>query len=214
VAAARLERHGVTVPHSVALPHSAFRELGAAAVLDAFVASIGLPLVVKPTKGGSALGVTVVRDAGALPAAMVSAFAYGDTVMIEEYVPGAEIAVCVLDGADSPVALPVVEIRPDREFYDYDARYTAGSTEFFVPARISATSLAAAESMAIAAHRELALRHWSRADLIVRPDGSVVLLEVCVAPGMTETSLYPQAISAAGLDLGVVVAGLVAQAMG
>jgi len=107
----------------------------------------------------------------------------------------------------------VVEIRPDREFYDYDARYVAGSTEFFIPARLDDAVLAEAQHVALAAHAELGLRDLSRADLMVRSDGSVVLLEVCVAPGMTETSLFPQAVVAAGLDLGDVMASLVAGAL-
>ena len=213
VAAARLKHHGVRVPRSAALPHSAFRQLGATAVLDAFMGSIGLPLVVKPTKGGSALGVTVVSHASELPGAMVDAFAYGDAVMLEEFVPGVEIAVCVIDDeGGGPRALPAVEIVPDRDFYDYHARYTAGATEFFVPARLSPDVLQEAAEVAVTAHRELSLRDWSRADLIVSPEGEVTLLEVCVAPGMTETSLFPQAVSAAGLELGAMVATLVSAA--
>ena len=214
VAAARLRHHGVRVPRSVALPHSAFRQLGASAVLDAFMGSIGLPLVVKPTKGGSALGVSIVRHPSELPGAMVDAFAYGDTVMLEEFVHGVEIAVCVIDDEAGPRALPAVEIVPDRDFYDYHARYTAGATEFFIPARLSPDVLAVAAEVAVTAHRELSLRDWSRADLMVSPQGEVTLLEMCVAPGMTETSLFPQAVVAAGLELGAVVAGLVASTVG
>ena len=206
---ARLRDKGITVPRSVALPHAAFRELGAAAVLEAFTRSLGLPLVVKPSKGGSALGVSVVRDASELPTAMVGAFAYGDTVMLEEYSDGTEIAVCVIDDGIEVSALPAVEICPDGPFYDYQSRYTAGSTEFFVPARLDDTVLAEAQRIAIAAHTELGLRDLSRADLIVDVSGRVVLLEMCVAPGMTETSLFPQAVSAAGRDLGAVVSSLV-----
>lgn len=211
-ATARLRRHGVRVPRSAALPHAAFRELGAAAVLHAFVDAIGLPMVVKPTKGGSALGVTVVRDASELPAAMVGAFAYGDTVMLEEYIAGTEIAVCVLDDGEAR-ALPAVEIQPDSDIYDYHCRYTAGATEFFVPARLNDESLNEAAAMAVAAHRELGLRDLSRADLMVRSDGSPVLLEMCAAPGMTETSLYPQAVAAQGIELGSVMRSLVERAV-
>jgi D-alanine-D-alanine ligase len=206
---ARLRGNALTVPRSVALPHSAFRELGAGAVLDAFVGSLGLPLVVKPAKGGSALGVSIVRDSSELPAAMVGAFAYGDTVMLEEFIDGTEIAVCVVDNGSQITALPAVEIRPDGPFYDYQSRYTAGSTEFFVPARLDAAVLDEARRIAIAAHTELGLRDLSRADLIVDTTGRVVLLEMCVAPGMTETSLFPQAVAAAGQDLGAVIAQLV-----
>ena len=115
------------------LPHETFRELGATAVMDALVASLGLPLIVKPTRGGSALGCTVVREAAGLPGAMVDAFAYGDTALVEQLVVGAEVAVPVIDTGDGPRALPAVAIEPDGGVYDYSARYTAGSTEFVVP---------------------------------------------------------------------------------
>ena len=149
-ATARLRRSGFHVPRSVALPHSAFRELGAASVLTAFVEFLHLPLVVKPTKGGSALGVSIVRDAADLPAAMVGAFAYGDTVMLEEFVEGTEIAVSVIDDGITTRALPPVEIRPDSGVYDYHARYTAGATEFFVPARLDPPALDEAARVAVA----------------------------------------------------------------
>ena len=208
-ATARLRRNGVRVPRSVALPHSAFRELGAATVLEAFVDSLQLPLVVKPTKGGSALGVSIVRESSDLPAAMVGAFAYGDTVMLEEFIDGTEVAVSVIDDGETVRALPPVEIRPDGGIYDYHARYTAGATEFFVPARLPATALDEAARVAVAAHRELGLRDWSRVDLIVDAEERVTVLELCAAPGMTETSLFPQAAAAEGLELGAVTESLV-----
>ncbi len=112
VAKAHLAEVGIPTPPAVALPHPTFRDLGAGAVLDALVARIGLPLVVKPTRGGSALGVTIVRDASELPTAMVGCFSYGDTAMLEQYVPGTEVAVSVIERADgSLLALPAVEIR-------------------------------------------------------------------------------------------------------
>ena len=208
VASALLAQAGVHVPTSMSLPHATFRELGAAAVMDAIVAKLGLPIIVKPSKGGSALGASVVREASELPAAMVGAFAYGEVAFVEQFIAGTEIAVGVLDTADV-IALPAVEIVPDGGFYDYQARYTAGSTEFFVPARLEAATLTAAADVALTAHRSLRLRDWSRSDLIVDRDGCVWFLEVNVAPGMTETSLYPQALAAAGLDVGSVTATLV-----
>jgi D-alanine-D-alanine ligase len=203
----------LSVPPAVVLPHATFRELGAAGVLAAVEQSLGLPVVVKPTKGGSALGATLVTDADALPAAMVACFSYGDTALIERAVIGTEIAVAVLDLGDGPVALPAVEIQPDGGFYDYTARYTAGMTEFFVPARLAPEVLDAAADVALAAHAALGLRGLSRSDLIVDDAGAVHLLEVNVAPGMTETSLLPQAVEAHGLDLAEVCAALVRDAL-
>ena len=206
-------RAGLRTPESVTLPHETFRELGAAAVMQALVAKIGLPLIVKPARGGSALGCTVVRDAGALPQAMVNAYAYGDTALVEQFVVGTEVAVPVVDTGSGPRALPVVSIEPDGGVYDYTARYTAGSTEFNVPAKLTDDVAAACAQVAVAAHEALGLRDLSRSDLIVDRDGQVWFLEVNVAPGLTETSTVPLSVTAAGLDLGDLVADLVRAAI-
>jgi D-alanine-D-alanine ligase len=213
VASATLRAAGVAVPDSVVLAATTFRELGAGHVLAAVEAALGLPLMVKPTRGGSSLGASVVRAAAELPAAMMAAFAYGEIVVIERYVAGTEVAVSVLENDAGAIALPVVEIAPDGGFYDYAARYTAGATEFFVPARLSPEVAAACAEAALTAHRELGLRHWSRSDLIVDAEGRPWFLEANVAPGMTETSTYPQALAAAGLDLGAVTLDLVTRAI-
>ncbi len=193
---------GLHTPQSVALPHATFRDLGAGSVLSAIVSHLGLPLFVKPARGGSALGAEVVRTAEELPHAMVNCFAYGDTALVERFVQGTEIAISVVDTGDGPVALPAVEIVPDGGVYDYAARYTAGQTEFFVPARLSPTAADAATRAALHAHRVLGLRDVSRTDLIIDEHEVPWFLEVNVAPGLTETSLLPQAVAAAGLDLG------------
>jgi D-alanine-D-alanine ligase len=193
---------GLRTPDAVTLPHTTFRDLGASGVLEALVARLGLPLMVKPTRGGSALGASVVRDVADLPTAMVAAFAYGESALLERYVEGTEVAVSVVDTGDGPKALPAVEIVPDGGVYDYAARYTAGTTEFFVPARLDTDALDAAARVALRAHEVLGLRDLSRSDLIVTADGGVELLEVNVAPGMTETSLLPLAAEAAGLEPG------------
>ncbi|MGZ4494397.1 MAG: D-alanine--D-alanine ligase family protein [Nocardioides sp.] len=206
-------RAGLLTPESVALPHETFRELGAAAVMEAIVARIGLPLIVKPAKSGSALGCTVVREATALAGAMVNAFAYGDTALVERLVEGTEVAVAVVDTGDGPRALPVVEIRPDGGVYDYTARYTAGSTEFVVPAKLPDDLAAECARVAVTAHEALGLRDLSRSDLMIDAEGRVWFLEVNVAPGLTETSTVPLAVSAAGLDLGGLVGDLVAAAI-
>ncbi len=204
---------GLSTPPSVTLPEETFRELGAQALMTALVDRLGLPLVVKPARGGSALGCTVVRTAGELPAAMVNCFAYAPVAMIEQFVSGTEVTVTVLDDDSGPRALPAVEIRPDGGVYDYSARYTAGSTEFLVPAKIDDEAAAACATAAVTAHRVFGLRDLSRSDLIVGDDGRVWFLEVNVAPGMTETSLVPLAIDAAGLELSQVCGQLVDQAM-
>ena len=217
VARALVRAAGLAVPDAVALPHSTFRELGASALLSALVARLGLPLVVKPSRGGSALGMSVVREGAELPGAMVAAFAYGETALVEQFVSGTEIGVSVVDGlgesAAGPIALPAVEIVPDGGVYDYAARYTAGATEFFAPARLTGDAAQAAAKAALRAHEALGLRDISRSDLVVDAGGVPWFLEVNVAPGMTETSLLPQAVAAAGLDLGEVCRGLIERAI-
>ncbi|HWM00573.1 MAG TPA: D-alanine--D-alanine ligase [Nocardioidaceae bacterium] len=206
-------RAGLSTPASVALPHETFREVGASAMMSALVERLGLPLVVKPVRGGSALGCSVVRAADDLPGAMVGCFAYGPIALVEHFVAGTEVTVSVVDTGDGPRALPAVEIRPDGGVYDYSARYTAGSTEFFVPAKVSDEVARACAEAAVTAHTTLGLRDFSRSDLVVDDQGRVWFLEVNVAPGMTETSLVPLAIEAEGLDLGELCATLVRSAV-
>ncbi|MGO1053823.1 D-alanine--D-alanine ligase family protein [Crossiella sp. CA198] len=208
-----LARAGLSTPDWVVLPHSTFRVLGAQAVLDALVDRLGLPLMLKPDQGGSALGATVVRDAADLPAAMVDCLAYGDTVLAETYVAGVEVAVAVVDTAEGPLALPAVEIQPENGVYDYSARYTAGLTTFHAPARLSPETQRTVGELAVAAHQLLGLRDISRTDAIVTPDGTAHFLEVNVSPGLTETSLLPMAVEAAGRSLGEVFGTLVERAL-
>lgn len=203
---------GVATPDWVALPHATFRELGAGAVLDLVVARLGVPLMVKPAQGGSALGVERIGAAADLPSAMVSCFAYGDTVLIERFVAGTEIAVSVLDAPDGPRALPPVEIVPASGVFDYAARYTPGMTAYHTPARLPADVLRRSEELAVTVHRTLGLRDLSRTDAIVDADGTVHFLEVNVSPGMTETSMLPMSVAAAGLDLGTTLRELIATA--
>ncbi len=203
----------LSTPRFVALPHGIFRELGANRVLSSIVDRLGLPLVVKPARGGSALGASAVREASALPRAMVDCFAYGDVAMVEQQVAGVEVSVTVLDTGSGPVALPPVEIVPDSGLYDYDARYVAGATEFFCPARLSDETLEAVKAAALAAHKVFGLRHVSRTDLIVDPAGVPWFLEVNVAPGMTEMSLLPMSVEAAGLSAPEVYRKLVEKAL-
>lgn len=213
VAKAVATRAGILTPPSVCLPHETFRELGAAEVMAALVARLGLPLMVKPAKSGSALGCSVVRTSEELPAAMVNAFAYGDVALLEKFIDGLEVAVPVIDDGSGPRVLPAVAILPDGGVYDYTARYTAGSTEFVTPAPLSAELTEEVARVALTAHEALGLRDLSRSDLIVDADGRVWFLEVNVAPGFTETSTVPLAIQAAGLDLGKVCASIVQAAV-
>ena len=144
---------------------------------------------------------------------MVECFAYGDVALVQRHVGGVEVAVSVVDLDGGPRALPAVEIVPDGGFYGYDARYVAGATEFFCPARLTAETAAAVARTALTAHEAFGLRHLSRTDLIVDADGVPWFLEVNVAPGMTETSLLPQAVEAAGEDAAVLYRSVVERAL-
>ncbi len=200
---------GVRTPAQVALPHEIFRELGAAALVSALGDQIGFPMMVKPSRGGSALGCSKVSRAEELPAAMVGAYAYGAVAVVEQFVEGTEVTVAVVDRGAGPTALPMVEIRPDSGVYDYTARYTAGATRFLCPAQVDTDVAARCADLALQVHHELGLRDLSRTDLIISPAGEPVFLEVNVAPGMTETSAVPLAIEAAGWSLGRMCADLV-----
>lgn len=212
-AKAELARSGLLTPDWVVLPHTTFRELGAQAVLDAMVRRLGMPLMLKPDQGGSALGAQVVREPSELPAAMVDSLAYGDTVLAEQLIEGVEVAVTVIDTPTGPQALPAVEIVPEAGVYDYTSRYTAGLTNFHTPARLDAKTAEAVADVAISAHKLLGLRDVSRTDAIIADDGSVYFLEVNVSPGLTETSLLPMAIEAAGQSLGQIYADLIDRAI-
>jgi D-alanine-D-alanine ligase len=205
---------GLTTPDWVALPHSTFRELGAGAVLDLMVARLGLPLMVKPASGGSALGVQKVSRVEDLPAAMVSCFAYGDTVLVERFVEGVEVALSVIDLGSGPEALPAVEIVPESGVFDYTSRYTPGLTEYHTPARLPEDVAIRAAALAVEVHEVLGLRDLSRTDAIVSADGEVHFLEVNVSPGLTETSMFPMSVEAAGHELGTVLARLLARRAG
>jgi D-alanine-D-alanine ligase len=207
-----LREAGIATPDWVALPHDRFSELGAVAVLDRIIERLGLPLMVKPAQGGSGLGASVVREGSAMPAAMVGCFAYHSTALVERYVAGMDVAVSIVDLGDGPQALPAVEIVPRDGVYDYAARYTAGLTTWHAPARLDPAVAARVADTALAAHEALGLRDLSRVDLIVDGDGEPHVLEVNVSPGMTETSLLPLAVQAAGMDFGKMLATMVTRA--
>ena len=208
IAKVLVEREGIQTPASITLPKDTFRELDAQGVLKTVAASLALPVVVKPAKSGSAQGVTIVRKADQLSRAMIDAYVYCDVAIIERYVEGTELAISIIDIGAGPIALPAVEIQPIAGQFGYQERYTAGETNYFVPARIKKTVAERAANMAIAVHEILGLRHLSRIDMIVDSKGVAWFLEANVLPGLTETSLLPQAVTAAGHSLGEVYLNL------
>jgi D-alanine-D-alanine ligase len=187
---------GVPTPDWFAFNETAFRELGAADALGDLEERLGFPLVVKPSRGGSALGVKFAASWFEVPEALVSAFSYDDRVLLERFAEGRELAVSVV-GAEP---LPVVEAIPgggDR--YDFEARYEIGRTEFVCPAELDEEEAGEVTSAALAAYRALGCSGFSRVDLILTAAGPQVL-EVNAIPGLTDTSLLPQAAEAAGMS--------------
>jgi len=191
-----IEDAGLPTPHWFAFNQTAFREFGAADALGRLEETLGFPLVVKPSRGGSSLGVRFARSAGEVPQALVSAFSYDDRVLLERFVDGRELAVSIL--GDEP--LPTVEailLTGDR--YDFEARYEIGRTRFDVPADLTAEEYRAVTEAALGTYRALGCTGFARIDLILGEDGPW-LLEANAIPGLTDTSLLPQAAEAAGLS--------------
>jgi D-alanine-D-alanine ligase len=190
------------------LREESVKELGAHAALADIEARLGFPLVVKPASQGSALGVKFARSSEQLPGAMVGAFSYDDKILIERYAKGRDLAVSVLDGpADGagrsePFALPVVEAVPrEEDFYDYESRYEIGMTTFVCPAELEPQTTARAHELALEVYELLGCHGVARVDLMLEADsGELWVLETNVVPGLTETSLLPQAADAAGID--------------
>jgi|SRR5690349_2347046 len=177
---------------------------------DAVVRTLGLPVVVKPNKQGSTVGLTVVRDAAKLEAAIELAHRYDDEVMIEKFVAGREFTVGILDGR----ALPVGEIIAPGEVFDYQSKYQVGGAREVFPADIPAAEVATLQKHALAAHRALKLGAYSRVDFRRDAGGGLWCLEANSLPGMTATSLLPQAARAAGIDFPALLARICAGAVG
>jgi D-alanine-D-alanine ligase len=191
-----LRAAGIPTPDWFAFNETAFRELGAGDALDSLEERLGFPLVVKPSRGGSALGVKFAESRSDVPGALVSAFSYDERVLLERFVDGRELAVSVLGGE----ALPVVEAIPHSGHgYDFEARYEIGRTSFVCPAQLGEVEARAVTEAALAAYETLGCAGFSRVDLILGEDGPQVL-EVNAIPGLTDTSLLPQAAEAAGMS--------------
>lgn len=157
--------------------------------------SISPPCVIKAPRQGSSVGVHIIRDAAQIPAALEDCFQYGEEVLVEEFIEGRELTVGIL----GDVTLPIIEIRPNEGFYDYEHKYTKGASEYLVPAPIGDDATQRVQEAALSAHRSLGLEVYSRVDVLLSADGSLAVLEVNTIPGMTETSLLPKAASVLGM---------------
>jgi D-alanine-D-alanine ligase len=158
---------------------------------------LALPVVVKPARQGSSVGIKIVKDRAQLMPAVEHAWRFDDRLIVEQFVAGRELTVGVLDG----LPLPVVEIRTHREYFDFEAKYTDGGAEEIVPAPLDAATTVRAQDLALQAHECLGCRDFSRTDIILSEDGAMHVLEVNTLPGLTEASLLPKAAAAAGLSM-------------
>jgi D-alanine-D-alanine ligase len=195
------EAHDVSTPRGITLT----RGDPIASVLGA----MALPVVVKPARQGSSVGVHRVSHHAELEEACRDAWKYDEQIVIEEFVAGRELTVSLFDGR----ALPVVEVKPRDGFFSYDAKYTKGQTEYLVPAPLAPSEALRAQELALQAHAALGCRDYSRVDLIMGGDGRMVVLEVNTIPGFTETSLMPKAAREAGLDFKTLCVRLVEMAL-
>jgi D-alanine-D-alanine ligase len=186
---------GIPTPDWAAFNATAFRELGAADTLQEIEERLGFPLVVKPASQGSSLGVEFAASRDEVPEALLAAFSYDDRVLLERYVKGRELAVSLLDGA----ALPIVQAIPrEEDFFNFEARYEIGRTDYVCPADLEADEASSVQELAATTYEALGCSGFARVDLILGDNGPAVL-EVNAIPGLTDTSLFPMAAEAAGI---------------
>lgn len=168
------------------------------AILDKIEKQFSFPVVIKPLDSGSSIGLSIVKAPEDLATAQDEAFKYNSRIIIERYIPGHEITVGILGEAP----LPVIEIVPKEGHYSYEAKYTKGMTEYIVPARLPSDIYMSVQHIGKEAHRVLGCRDFSRVDMRLDPDGEPWVLEVNTIPGFTETSLFPKAARALGIEFG------------
>jgi D-alanine-D-alanine ligase len=205
---------GIPTPDFFAFNETAFKELGAAQALPAIEERLEFPIVVKPARGGSALGIKFARTAADVPTALVAAFSYDRKVLLERHVVGRDLAVSIIDEASQARALPIVEAVPKEEdFYDFEARYEIGRTDFVCPAELDPSVAERASELALGAYELLGCSGFARVDLMLEDaTGELFVLEANAIPGLTETSLLPQAADAAGIGFDELVERILAAA--
>ena len=191
--------HGIPTPPFYFLNTSSFRELGSSKLLPFILKKIGLPMVIKPSAQGSALGVRLVNKKEDITEAIIYALSYSKKVILEKYIEGVELAVSII-GKENPRILPIVEIVPKKNFFDFESRATVGKTDYFVPARISSAEEKKVKEIAMAANDSLKCNKLSRVDIILDGKEKIpYVLELNTSPGMTDTSLLPMAAEQAGM---------------
>jgi D-alanine-D-alanine ligase len=207
-----LRRAGIPVPDSVGLSAQTFRDIGAPALMEHVMHRLGTRVVVKPTRGGSALGISGVDGLGALPSALVETYAYCEDALIERFHDGVDVSVVVLETTDGLRSLRPIAIEYEKGHeFDFSARYTAEFVSLGEP-ELPEPLIERLGEVARDAHRALGLRDVSRSDFLVGDDGGFVVLETAITPGTTETSVFPFACVASGTSLGEVTRDLLARA--
>ena len=205
---------GIPTPDFFAFSEVAFREFGAADALPAIEERLGFPIVVKPAAQGSALGIEFAATPEDVPQALIAAFSYDDRVLLERHVKGRELAVGLLETSNGVEALPIVEARPREGYrFDFEARYEIGKTDYICPAELSSAVTAKAQELAVATYELLGCYGFARIDMMLPEEGSPQVLEAQAIPGLTETSLFPQAAEAAGVSFDQLVERLVELAL-
>ncbi len=193
---------GIPTPDFFSFSETAFAALGAAQALPAIEDRLRFPIVVKPATQGSALGIKFARTPADVPQALVAAFSYDRKVLLERYVAGRDLAVSIIEEGAQAQALPIVEAVPQQEdFYDFESRYEIGRTRFLCPAELDEPIAERASNLALDVYGLLGCRGFARVDLMLAGDTQdLYVLEADPVPGLTETSLLPQAADAAGID--------------
>jgi D-alanine-D-alanine ligase len=210
---------GIPTPDFYSFSESAFQALGAAQALPLIEQRLEFPIVVKPASQGSALGIKFARTGADVPQALVAAFSYDRKVLLERHVAGRDLAVAVLEQPDgvppAPRALPIVEAVPQQEdFYDFESRYEIGRTRFVCPAELDRGLAERASQLALEVYRLLGCRGFARVDLMLAADSQdLYVLEADPVPGLTETSLLPQAADAAGIPFDELIERIVGAAL-
>ena len=210
---------GIPTPDFYSFSDTAFEALGAAQALSPIEDRLEFPIVVKPASQGSALGIKFARTAADVPQALVAAFSYDRKVLLERYVQGRDLAVSVIEeqtaSGSVPRALPTVEAVPEQEeFYDFESRYEIGRTAFVCPAELEEPIAARASQLALEVYDLLGCKGFGRVDLMLEADSQeLFVLEADPIPGLTETSLLPQAADAAGIGFDELIARIVASAI-
>ncbi|HHW29645.1 MAG TPA: D-alanine--D-alanine ligase [Syntrophomonadaceae bacterium] len=201
-----MEYEGIPTP-----PYQVITEQYDRSTIESLTKELGLPLVVKPVREGSTIGVSIVREEDELEKALHEAFKYDQSVVVEKYIDGIELTAAVL-GTKEPRVLPLIEIVSETEFYDYTAKYTPGMSHHIIPARIPPEAVAQVEELALKTYKAMNCSQYARVDLMLNKKYEPFILETNTLPGMTETSLLPDAARAAGISFAELISLLVDEA--